>query len=402
MTVNRAGERWTSRGGAGKNAGGSRERAWRMATNSDRRGPATGTQRRVEKRRFPRRAKSIRFRFELAGEQHYAVTTFVSIAGAYMKASCVPRPGTLLTLYERFNADMIELALRGEVMWCQDEASLERPETGFGLRFIELATRADPGHLEDFLKALDPARPIGHIAFEERANGAHAVYRFPMIELERELYREEDSADLDDLVALDLEREIDRLDEVAPVGAPPAIGAAPAPEPEPSAPARAAPEPRTAEPGRPRARKRSVTGIFTALFSRGARLEDVTVDQVNEPTPTIAEATLVHDQRRPRILVSWPGGESVARIESLGRQSATLWTHDAAPERGEEVTLKPIGAPSDLSELLIRARIVTHDERKKSGVTWLSLAFSRVDEQGRNGRFQEYLRHVNGPGADER
>ena len=98
--------------------------------------------------------------------------------------------------------------------------------------------------------------------------------------------------------------------------------------------------------------------------------------------------------------MSWPGGGSIARIESLGRQSATLWTNDPVPERGEEVTLRPIGAPSDLAELAIRARIVTRDDRR--GVTWLSVAFVRVDEQGRNGRFQEYLRHVNGPGADER
>src|SRR5262245_16672023 len=116
--------------------------------------------RRTEKRRFPRRAKSIRFRFEHAGDQHRAVTTFVSLSGAYLKASYVPKPGTLLTLVERFNSEGVEISLRGEVMWAQDEPTLERPETGFGIRFIELATRADPGHLEDFLKALDPTQPL--------------------------------------------------------------------------------------------------------------------------------------------------------------------------------------------------------------------------------------------------
>lgn len=364
--------------------------------------------RRMEKRRFPRRAKSIRFRFEAGGDQHYAVTTFVSLSGAYMKASYVPRPGTLLTLIERFNADAVELALRGEVMWTQDDATLERPETGFGVRFIELATRADPGHVEDFLKSLDPTRIVAEIEFEERANGAHAVYRFPVTELDPEAYKEEEAgfAELDEPVIVDLDRELDRLDrqdvrsrgpvsaEIAPPPLPPKVDAPPLPDGPP-------PVPREDTAARARTRKRSVTAIFTALFSRGTRLEDLAVDQVSEPTPTIAEATLIHDSRRPKILLSWQGGSVVARIESLGRQSATLWTNDAAPERGAEVTLKPVGA-GPAFELAIQARILTREDRTRSGVSWLSLSFLRVDEHGRAGRFQEYLRYVNGPGADER
>jgi len=363
--------------------------------------------RRMEKRRFPRRAKSLRFRFEHAGDQHYAVTTFVSLSGAYMKASHVPRPGTLLTLVERFNADGVDLALRGEVMWTQDEATLERQETGFGLRFIELATRADPGHIEDFMKALDPTRPVAEIEFDERSNGAHAVYRFPVTELDPEFYKEEEAgfAELDEPIVVDLDRELDRLDrldernrgpvsDLAPPPLPPDLGSSDPPEVPPPMPPRDDPALRS------RTRKRSVTGIFTALFSRG-RVDDLAVDQVSEPTPTIGEATLIHDSRRPKILLSWQGGSVVARIESLGRQSATLWTNDAAPEKGQEVTLKPVGV-GPAFELAIQARILTREDRTRSGVSWLSLSFVRVDEHGRAGRFQEYLRYVNGPGADER
>jgi len=365
----------------------------------------------MEKRRFPRRAKSIRFRFEAGGDQHYAVTTFVSLSGAYMKASYVPRPGTLVTLIERFNADAVELAVRGEVMWTQDDATLERPETGFGVRFIELATRADPGHVEDFLKSLDPTRIVAEIEFEERANGAHAVYRFPVTELDPEAYREEEAgfSDLDEPVIVDLDRELDRLDRQEGRNRGPSSdlhGAAFVPPPLPKLDAPPLPDgpppvPRDEPAPRSRTRKRSVTGIFTALFSRGTRLEDLAVDQVSEPTPTIGEATLIHDSRRPKILLSWPGGSVVARIESLGRQSATLWTNDAAPDRGQEVTLKPVGA-GPAFELAIQARVLTREDRTRSGVSWLSLSFVRVDEHGRAGRFQEYLRYVNGPGADER
>jgi hypothetical protein len=357
--------------------------------------------RRSDKRRFPRRAKSIRFRFEHAGDQHFAVSTFVSLAGAYLKAAHVPRPGTLLSMTERFNADGVELCLRGEVMWVQDDATLERPETGFGLRFIELATRADPSYVEDFLKALDPTRNITEIEFEERANGAHAVYRFPVWELDPEAYREEEAGfgDFDDPVAMDLDRELDRLGrEDARNSGGPVLDLAPPPLPPP--PPQPEPSPAADTAARARSRKRSVTVIFTALFTRG-RIDDLAVGEGVEATPAIAEATLIHDSRRPKILLSWQGGSVVARIESLGRESATLWTNDAAPERGQEVTLKPVGTGSAF-ELAIRARVLSREDRSRSGVSWLSIAFVKVDENGRSGRFQEYLRYVNGPGADER
>lgn len=373
------------------------------------------SERRTEKRRFARRAKSVRFRFEHAGDQHFAVTTFVSLSGAYLKASHVPRPGTLLTLYERFNPDGVEIALRGEVMWSQDEATLERPETGFGLRFIELSTRADPGHLEDFLRALDPTRGAHAIQFEERANGAHAVFHFPLAELDAALYKEEDEAGfavLDEPVVVDLDRELDRLtrEDARNGGGGPGSDAMPPPVPVdldavpplPGEVASGGGAGREESGLRPRLRKRSVTGIFTALFSRSSKVDDLAVDHSHaEATPAIAEATLIHDSRRPKVLLSWQAQSVVARVESLGRQGATLWTNDLAPERGQEVMLKPVGSAAGF-DLAILARIMTREDRAKSGVSWLSLSFVRVDERGRSGRFQEYLRYVNGPGADER
>lgn len=372
--------------------------------------------RRTEKRRFPRRAKSIRFRFDHQGDQHRAVSTFVSRSGAFLKSSHVPRPGTLLTLVERFNAEGIDLSVRGEVMWTRDEPTLEQPDTGFGFRFIELATRADPSHLEEFLKALDPTAPTPVIAFEERATGAHAVYRFPLAELDPQAYREDEPGflEIDDPVIVDLDRELDRLSREERNRGPSAPEAAPSPPPLPPAAQGPPPLPNTsaASPDartesteasglRVRSRKRSVTGIFTALFSRGAKvMDDLSVEHA-EPTPTISEGTLIHDARRPKLLLSWPQGSVVARIESLGRQGAILWTNDAAPERGQEVKLEPVGTTPSF-DLAISARVLTREDRKKSGVSWLSLGFVKVDERGRVGRFQEYLRHINGPGADER
>jgi len=362
----------------------------------------------ADKRRFPRRAKSLRFRFDHDDEVHFAVTTSVSLSGAFLKASHVPRPGAVLVLEERFNPDGVTISIRGEVVWCIEQPSLERPDTGFGFRFLELFTRADPGLLEDFLRALDPAFSVatgGEIAYEERASGVHAVFRFPTVEPDPNRHPHvAPTTAPEDAPVVDLARELERLSrEEARQGRSPVDEAGRMIESQPFVmPEAPPPLPPPAE-TRPRSRRRSVTGIFTALFGRGPR-EDQPVQ--SEPTPALgmddATGLLVHDPRRPRMLLSWGPKSVVARIESLGRQAATLWTNDAAPSSGEVVVLRPVGTPPGLQQLAIHAVVRSREDRQKGGLSWLSLDFTRVDEQGRVGRFQDYLRLVNGPGADER
>lgn len=362
---------------------------------------------RQDKRRYPRRAKSIRFRFEHDGDTHFAVSTSVSLSGAFLKAARVPRVGTVLVLEERFNPEGVAIAVRGEVVWAIDEPTLDRPDTGFGFRFFELFTRADPGLLEDFLRALDPAFRVatgGEITYEERASGVHAVFRFPYIEVDIDQFAAEvdDRIEPEEAHVIDLDRELERLSrEEARMGLePPSLPAIPDSPP----PAVMPPLPPSATDQRPRTRKRSVTGIFTALFGRGGKNEDQPVGA--EATPALGmddmSGLLVHDARRPKMLLSWGARSVVARIESLGRQAATLWTSDAAPEAGESITLRPVGTPPGLQQLAIHGVVKSREDRGKGALSWLSIDFTKVDEQGRVGRFQDYLRLVNGPGADER
>lgn len=373
---------------------------------------------RPDKRRFPRRAKSIRFRFEQGGDEHYAVSTLVSLSGAFLKASHIPKKGTVLTLVERFNPDAIDLYLRGQVVWTLETPSLEHPDTGFGVRFIELATRADPAHIEEFLRALDPSSPevrSPEIHFEERAQGAHAVYRFATGPIEPEAFAPEEPGFLeqDEPAVVDLDRELDRMtrEDARGQGAPPPPTREPAPRPvaEPT-PVRAPilPEPSRVEPApvpndvasRQRSRRRSVTGIFTALFSRG-KGGDLPVDR-SDATPGFVDAgQRVNDARRPKVLLVWGSHSTVARLESLTRQGATLWTSDIAPTRGLEVEIHPVGTPPGL-DLVIHGRVESLQPPTLAGVSWVQVAFSRIDERGKPGRFQDYLRLLNGPGGDER
>lgn len=357
---------------------------------------------RHDKRRFPRRAKSIRFRFEHEGDIHFAVSTSVSLSGAFLKAAHVPRPGTVIVMEERFDPDGVAISVRGEVVWVIDEPTLERPDTGFGFRFFELFTRADPGLLEDFLRALDPAFRVatgGEITYEERASGVHAVFRFPLAPVDTDGYGggQTGRSEPEDPHVIDLDRELDRLRREERRLGKDYENDDPGPSPTPFAPP-PLPDPR------PRSRKRSVTGIFTALFGRGPKNDEPPVAPEMTPALGADDATglLVHDARRPKMLITWGARTVVARIESLGRQAATLWTNEVAPDNGELVVLRPLGTPSGLQQLAIHGTVRSREDRGKAGVSWLSIDFKKVDEQGRVGRFQDYLRLVNGPGADER
>ncbi len=378
--------------------------------------------RRTDKRRYTRRAKSIRFRFDHAGDQHRAVSTVVSLGGAFLRASHIPKSGTVLNLLERFNPDGVDIAIRCEVVWLQDVPTLERPDTGFGVRFVEAVTRADPSNLEDFLRGLDPTLTSFDISFEERANGAFAVYRFPAVDIDPSIFRDDEHgfADLDEPAIIDLDRELERLGREerrieeesrpgswsSPAFAPPVPSASsprlpvgpqtdsqtsPLPN---AAPATAADRSR---------KKRRVTGIFTALFNRGAKPAETapTVD------PTSSPASRIPDEQRPKVQITCAGQSVVGHLESLSRQGATLWTTDMTPDEGMTILLRPVGAPPTIEPLAIVATVgavaAAPDREgptgnRGPGVTWMSVTFIRVEEQGRPGRFQDYLRLVNGPG----
>jgi hypothetical protein len=144
-------------------------------------------------------------------------------------------------------------------------------------------------------------------------------------------------------------------------------------------------------------KKRRVTGIFTALFSRGKTAEQPIAN--TDPTPTVppAERARIPDDRRPRVLLTWGEGSAEGRLETLGRHQATLWTAARAPECGATVELRPIGTPPALMRLVIWATVESRDERRDSGTTWLTLRYERFDEALPGARFADYFAFVNGP-----
>lgn len=371
-----------------------------------------------EQRRFPRRAKSIRFVFEQNGEDHFAVTTIVGLGGAFVKSSAVPRPGALLVLRERFNAAAIDITLRCEVVWTLERPTLERPDIGFGFRIHEIATQADPGHLEDFLRALDPGYktiPGAGIAYEERASGVHAIFRVPAIAARGEFFSDEDlsPADIEDLVELDLHTELARL-EGATGAIAPAIAPNSAPHRRPGFNSRetvprgmnAYQEAPHTPPlqgdatddtdARKRARRRSVTGIFTAIFGRPKLSERDPADAFAGPTTGDATGAgaAIREARRPAMVLSWGATTLVARIDQLTPQLAALWTTDSAPEPGTPIILRPAGALAPLDALAIHAHVLERSARPRGGGHRIVVRIARVDEEGQVGRFGDYLRFI--------
>lgn len=325
--------------------------------------------RRVERRRFPRRAKSLRVWFEHADEQHHAVSTVVGLGGAFFKASHLPQPGSILTLHERFKVDGGGVSLRCEVVWLADRPTLERPDTGFGVRFLEAVTRADPSNLEEFLIGLGDDRAY-EIALEERAHGAYSVYRFPTDEALPPPEVEHDFTEHDEPAVIDLQRELDRLGREerkrdARVQAPtPAIALKNLPPPPP------------VEPDLPRTRKkRRITGLFTALFSRQR------------------DAAPQEERGRLDVELHWQDQSARGRLEAIGPHGAELLAASSPPD-GSQLVLRPL-APGTHSELAVVA-VVTRRESRPDGSFQVALDFLDIDERGDLGRFERYLELVKG------
>ncbi|MFO0747841.1 MAG: PilZ domain-containing protein [Myxococcota bacterium] len=146
-----------------------------------------------DKRRHLRHTRTIRVRFIHEGGEHLGVTTSVSLSGAFIRADHVPNPGTILLLEERFSPSGRSISMLGEVVWSLPTPSLDRPDTGFGFRFFELATAAGANVIEEFLSDLDNDYRNAvdvHVVPDEGLGGVRAIMHFPLADLDPELFQD--------------------------------------------------------------------------------------------------------------------------------------------------------------------------------------------------------------------
>lgn len=158
-----------------------------------------------------RRPAMIRFRFDAGGQEHRAVATNVSPSGAFLKASEVPAKGTHVTLREFIRGNRMGVRVRGEVVWTIPRASLETPETGYAIQFIEAFSVGDPGPLEEFIRMVAPG-VSPEIGSEDRNGQQCSVYRFPSPQTEPPTVERISGDAFDVLPEVDLASELDRLE----------------------------------------------------------------------------------------------------------------------------------------------------------------------------------------------
>lgn len=119
------------------------------------------------------------FRFARDGQFRSAVSVNVSATGMYLSASHVPSAGELVRLTLIPKRGAIRADIFGEVRWGHGAPSLDHPEPGFGLHFIEISCLEEESEglvrlLESF--GLEQARQL--IQLETRDNTRLALSRF--------------------------------------------------------------------------------------------------------------------------------------------------------------------------------------------------------------------------------
>ena len=97
--------------------------------------------------------------------------------------------------------------------------------------------------------------------------------------------------------------------------------------------------------------------------------------------------------------VTWRGATKQASIISISSGMAQLSCAEKGPMQGETVVLSPVSDNRGLRRLKIHGMVTDRQIEGAGGASTFSVSFSRIDEQGRAGRFKDYLRIINGPAA---
>ncbi|TNF31832.1 MAG: hypothetical protein EP329_11715 [Deltaproteobacteria bacterium] len=164
--------------------------------------------------------------------------------------------------------------------------------------------------------------------------------------------------------------------------------------------ARPVEEPPTADRPRERSRRRMVTGIFTALFSRRReQAEEEGFDRPQGVTPAIQEAAkqAIHDARLPRVTLFWETGQLEAGVKSLSGARAVLRAHGHGPAVEEDVVLNPIDGGDEVAGLDLGGRVRAWVEGKGEHGDEYTLELDPPDDADQAERLTAWIRYVNGP-----
>jgi hypothetical protein len=100
--------------------------------------------------------RALRFRIVVGDETGYAVTRFVGLGGAVLKASVVPPVGATVRLIERYGVRGADVHIDAEVIAAIPEPDLSGREPGFCATFSRITMRGDSRQLLDFIELLEP------------------------------------------------------------------------------------------------------------------------------------------------------------------------------------------------------------------------------------------------------
>lgn len=107
-------------------------------------------------------SRALRFRVVAGDETGYAVTRFVGLGGAVLKASVVPPVGARIRLMERYGVRGVDVHIDAKVIAAIPEPDLSGRDPGFCVSFDRITVRGDRQQLLDFIEVLDPGYAHRH------------------------------------------------------------------------------------------------------------------------------------------------------------------------------------------------------------------------------------------------
>ena len=126
----------------------------------------------------PRHPLVVDLRFQRGGALRRGVSENVSATGMYVRTAHAPSAGEIITVTRVPFAREVAVEMVAEVRWGRGTPTLDFPEPGFGVQFIELyAAEADRDGLISLLNTLGVMQPAARVRSETRGDVTLAVYR---------------------------------------------------------------------------------------------------------------------------------------------------------------------------------------------------------------------------------
>jgi hypothetical protein len=109
-----------------------------------------------------------------------------------------------------------------------------------------------------------------------------------------------------------------------------------------------------------------------------------------------ADDWYVSEEDPGEVLLAWKDHETEGRVEKISNTMMAVSTGGAAPQHYERVTITPAFPSFRNARVILHGTVTRVKDRHGDGAQTVLVRFAKIDERGKPGAFQEFLKLFKG------